>query len=121
MHRRAIDPFEVVFRRKYVYNHGSDHDDVIEVRILLDEHYTGMKEYLEALGWDVTTAQDANLRGAKDREVIEYARVQDMLVVTGDDKSAQIADLLGVRCVWVSPGVIAKAIDAEIREKYPES
>jgi len=94
---------------------------MVDVRILLDEHYTGMKEYLEALDWDVTTAQDANLKGAKDREVVEYAREHDLLVVTGDDKPAQIADLLGVRYVWVSPGVIAKAIDAEIREKYPES
>ena len=91
------------------------------MRILLDEHYTGLKEYLEALGWEVTTVQDARLKGAKDREVIEYARVNDLLVVTEDDRPAQIADLLGVNCVWVSPGVIAKAIDAEIREKYLES
>ena len=91
------------------------------MKILLDEHYTGLKEYLEALGWEVTTVQDARLKGAKDREVIEYARVNDLLVVTEDDRPAQIADLLGVNCVWVSPGVIAKAIDAEIREKYLES
>lgn len=90
------------------------------MRILLDEHYTGLKEYLEALGWEVTTVQDVRLKGAKDREVIEYARVNDLLVVTEDDRPAQIADLLGVNCVWVSPGVIAKAIDAEIREKYVE-
>jgi predicted nuclease of predicted toxin-antitoxin system len=94
---------------------------VVEMKILLDEHYTGLKEYLEALGWDVVTVQDAKLKGAKDREVIEYAKQRGLLVVTEDDKPAQIADMLGVRYVWVSPGVISKAIDAEIRKKYPES
>ena len=90
------------------------------MRILLDEHYTGLKEYLEALGWEVTTVQDARLKGAKDREVIEYARKNDLLVVTEDDRPAQIANMLGVKYIWISPGVIAKTIDAEIREKYTE-
>jgi predicted nuclease of predicted toxin-antitoxin system len=94
---------------------------VVEMRILLDEHYTGLKEYLEALGWDVTTVQDAKLKGAKDREIIEYARENDLLVVTEDDKPAQIADMLGVKYIWISPGIVAKTIDAEIREKYPEN
>ena len=91
------------------------------MRILLDEHYTGLKEYLEALGWEVTTVQDARLKGAKDREVIEYARENDLLVVTEDDRPAQIADMLEVKYIWISPGVIAKTIDAEIREKYTEN
>jgi predicted nuclease of predicted toxin-antitoxin system len=91
---------------------------VVEMRILLDEHYTGLKEYLEALGWDVTTVQDAKLKGAKDREIVEYARENDLLVVTEDDRPAQIADMLGVKYIWISPGVVAKTIDAEIREKY---
>jgi predicted nuclease of predicted toxin-antitoxin system len=91
------------------------------MRILLDEHYTGLKEYLEALGWEVTTVQDEKLKGAKDREVIEYARMNDLLVVTEDDRPAQIADMLGVKYIWISPGVIAKTIDAEIREKYAEN
>ncbi len=91
------------------------------MRILLDEHYTGLKEYLEALGWDVTTVQGAKLKGAKDREIIEYARENDLLVVTEDDRPAQIADMLGVKYIWISPGVIAKTIDAEIREKYAEN
>ena len=91
------------------------------MRILLDEHYTGLKEYLEALGWEVTTVQDARLKGAKDREIIEYARENALLVVTEDDRPAQIADMLGVKYIWISPGVVAKTIDAEIREKYTEN
>jgi predicted nuclease of predicted toxin-antitoxin system len=90
------------------------------MRILLDEHYTGLKEYLEALGWNVTTVKDAKLGGAKDREIIEYAKEHKLLVVTEDDKSAQIADLLGVKNVWISPGIISKTIDNTIRDKYLE-
>jgi predicted nuclease of predicted toxin-antitoxin system len=76
---------------------------VVEMRILLDEHYTGLKEYLEALGWDVTTVQDAKLKGVKDREVVEYAKENDLLVVTENDRPAQIADMLGVKYIWISP------------------
>jgi predicted nuclease of predicted toxin-antitoxin system len=90
------------------------------MRILLDEHYTGLKEYLEALGWNITTVKDAELGGAKDREIIEYAKEHELLVVTEDDKSAQIADLLGVKNVWISPGIISKTIDNTIRDKYLE-
>jgi predicted nuclease of predicted toxin-antitoxin system len=88
------------------------------IKLLLDEHYTGLKEYLEALGWNVTTIRDVGLNGASDRTVIEYARDNDFLVVTGDDKPSEMAKLIGVNYIWVSPGVIAKAIDKEINEKY---
>ena len=88
------------------------------MRILLDEHYTGLREYLEILGWNVITVQDAKLKGAKDRKVIEYAKEHELLVVTGDDKSAQIADLLDVKNVWISPSIISKTIDKIIKDKY---
>ena len=88
------------------------------MRILLDEHYTGLKEYLEVLGWNVTTVHDAKLKGAKDKEIIKFAKEHDLLVVTEDDKSAQIADLLGVKNVWITPGIISKTIDTTIRDKY---
>lgn len=85
----------------------------------MDEHYTGLKDYLEVLGWDVKTVQDVGLKGAKDRAVVEYAEKHGMLLVTQDVKPADLAKLLGVEHIFVSPGVIAKAIDTEIREKYP--
>jgi len=43
------------------------------MKILLDEMYAGLKEYLETLGYDVLTAQEAGLKSAKDREIVEYA------------------------------------------------
>jgi len=89
------------------------------LKLLLDEMYAGLKEYFETLGWDVLTVQDAGLQGAKDRDIIEYAKNNNLLLVTQDQKPADLADLTGVRCVLISNAVIAKIADAKIREKYP--
>ena len=88
------------------------------MKLLLDEMYAGLKEYFEILGWDVLTVQDAGLQGAKDREIIEYAKNNNLLLVTQDQKPADMADLKGVKCVLISNAMIAKIADAKIREKY---
>jgi len=90
------------------------------LKILLDEMYAGLKEYLEALGWTVFTVQDFGLGGAKDREVVEYARDHDLLLVTQDQKPAELADLLGVKHVYISNADVARVVDRGIREKYPD-
>jgi len=89
------------------------------LRLLLDEMYAGLKEYFEILGWDVLTVQDVGLQGAKDKEVVEYARDNNLLLVTQDQKPADLADLMNVRHVLISNATIAKIADAKIREKYP--
>ena len=90
------------------------------LKILLDEMYAGLKEYLEALGWTVFTVQDFELGGASDKEVVEYARDQGFLLVTQDQKSAKLADLLGVKHVYISNADIARVVDRGIRGKYPD-
>jgi predicted nuclease of predicted toxin-antitoxin system len=90
------------------------------VRLLLDEMYAGLKEYFETLGYEVLTAQEAGLKGAKDRDVVEYARRNSLLLVTQDPKPAQLAELTGVKCVMISNLMIAKIADAQIRERYPD-
>jgi len=90
------------------------------VKLLLDEMYAGLKEYFEILGWDVLTAQDAGLQGAKDKTIIEYAKNNNLLLVTQDQKPAELADLTGVKYVLISNAMIAKIADAKIREKYPK-
>lgn len=89
------------------------------MKLLLDEMYAGLKEYFEILGWDVLTVQDAGLQGAKDREIIEYAKKNNMLLVTQDQKPANLAELAGVKHVLISNAMIARITDAKIREKYP--
>lgn len=91
------------------------------MKLLLDEMYAGLKEYFEILGWDVLTAQDAGLQGTKDREVIEYAKKNNLLLVTQDQKPANLAELKGVKCVLISNAMIAKIADAKIEEKYPNA
>ncbi|UCC33321.1 MAG: DUF5615 family PIN-like protein [Candidatus Bathyarchaeota archaeon] len=91
------------------------------MKLLLDEMYTGLKEYFEILGWDVITVQEARLKGAGDKKIIEYAEKNGLLVVTQDQKPADLADLKGVPCVMISKKMIAIMTDARIREKYPDS
>ena len=89
------------------------------MKLLLDEMYAGLKEYFEILGWDVITVQDAGLQGAKDKDVIEYAENSNLLLITQDQKPAELANLTGVKHVLISNAMIAKIADAKIREKYP--
>ena len=89
-------------------------------KLLLDEMYAGLKEYFQTLGWEVLTAQDAGLKGANDKEIVEYARRNDLLLITQDHKPADIAGLLGVKCILISNAMIARIVDQKIREKYRE-
>jgi predicted nuclease of predicted toxin-antitoxin system len=90
------------------------------LRLLLDEMYAGLKEYFETLGWSVLSAQDVGLKGAKDKDVVKYARSHDLLLVTQDQKPADLAELSGVKCVLISSAMIAKIADVTIKEKYPD-
>jgi len=94
---------------------------VLELKLLLDEMYAGLKEYFEALGYEVLTAQEAGLRSAKDRAVVEYAGKNDLLLITQDQKSAELSELMGVKYVLVSNALIAKIADSKIKEKFPQA
>ena len=63
--------------------------------------YAGLKEYFEILGWEVITVQEAGLRGAKDRDVVEYAVKNNLLLVTEDQKPAELAHLKGAKHVLI--------------------
>jgi len=88
------------------------------MKLLLDEMYAGLKEYFETLGYEVLTAQEAGLKAAKDRDVVEYAGKHDLLIVTQDQKPAELAELTGVKYVLISSALIAKIADEKIKEKY---
>lgn len=87
-------------------------------KLLLDEMYAGLKEYFEMLGWEVLTIQEIGLQGVKDMEVVQYAKKNNLLLITQDQKPAELADLTGVKFVLISNAMIAKIADAKIREKY---
>jgi predicted nuclease of predicted toxin-antitoxin system len=90
------------------------------LKLLLDEMYAGLKEYFETLGWTVVTAQDVGLQGAKDKDIVDYAKRNNLLLVTQDQKPADLADLRGVRNMLISNALIARIADERIREKYPD-
>ena len=90
------------------------------MKLLLGEMYSGLKDYLEVLGWEALTVRDVELQGKKDKNILEYARKNKFLLVMRDQKTADLADLAGVKYVLISSAVIAKIVDAKIREKYPE-
>jgi predicted nuclease of predicted toxin-antitoxin system len=91
------------------------------LKLLLDEMYAGMKEYFETLGWAVITVQDAGLQGAKDIDIVRYAKTLNLLLVTRDQKPADLAELSGVKYILISNALIANMADAKIREKYPKT
>jgi len=88
------------------------------MKLLLDEMYAGLKEYFEALGYEVLTAQEAGLKSAKDKDVVEYAGKHGLILVTQDQKPAELAELTGVKYVMISNAKIAKIADAEIKTKF---
>ena len=90
------------------------------MKLLLDEMFSGLKEYFETLGWHVVTVQDVGLQGARDKDVVEYAGNNGLLLVTQDQRPADLADLVGVKYVLISNAMIARIADVKIREKYPD-
>ncbi len=88
------------------------------MKILLDEMYAGLKEYFETLGYEVVTAQEAGLKSAKDRDVVEYAGKHGLILVTEDQKPAELAELLGVKCIFISNLLIAQIVDQKIKATY---
>lgn len=50
---------------------------------------------------------------------MEYAKINDLLLVTQDQKAADLAELKRVKYVLISSAMIATVADAKIREKYP--
>jgi predicted nuclease of predicted toxin-antitoxin system len=88
------------------------------MKLLLDEMYAGLKEYFETLGYEVLSAQEAGLKAAKDKDVVEYARKHGLILVTQDQKPAELADLTGVKYVLISNAKIAKIADEEIKTKF---
>jgi len=88
------------------------------MKILLDEMYAGLKEYFEALGYEVLTAQESGLKSAKDRDVVEYARKHNLILVTQDQKPAELAEMLEAKCIFISNLMIAKLVDEKIKKLF---
>jgi predicted PilT family ATPase len=58
-------------------------------------------------------------RGSEGQGIVEYALEHGLLLVTQDQKPAELAELLGVKHMFITNAIVARTIDAGIREKYP--
>lgn len=88
------------------------------MKILLDEMYTGLKDYFDFMGWEVSSVKDEGIEGSNDKEVVKYAMENDFLLVTEDQKPADLADLKDVPYILISKKDIASLINSKIEEKY---
>ena len=91
------------------------------MRILLDEMYTGLKPFLKVLGWDVQTVEDLGLKGAGDEKLIEFAEKNKMVIVTQEQRVADLASLKGVPYVFVGLVEIARIVETKLKELRSES
>jgi predicted PilT family ATPase len=50
---------------------------------------------------------------------VEYAGKHNLILVTQDQKPAELAELTGVKCVFISNLMIAKLVDEKIKKLPP--
>ena len=90
------------------------------MKLLLDEMYTGLKDHLEVLGWKIETVKGVGIGGKEDRKIVEYARQKNLILVTQDQKPAELAELLGIKYVFISNASVARMVGRELKRRYPE-
>ena len=88
------------------------------MNLLLDEMYSGLKEYFQVLGCKVETVQETDLSGKSDREIAEYAKKHDLILVTEDRKPAELSELLDGRFYYLDNKTKAQMIYDKLMEKY---
>jgi len=88
------------------------------LKILLDEMFAGLKEYFEILGYNVVTVHEVGLKGVKDYEIVEYAKIHELLLITQDAKPAELAEITGIKCILVTKAMIVKVVDEKIRQLF---
>jgi predicted nuclease of predicted toxin-antitoxin system len=86
------------------------------MKILLDEQLSGLEEFLQSLGYDVTTVQDEKMMGAPDYKIVNFAKENNLILVTQDSKQAQIAELQQVKNVWLSFSKLAEITHRELQK-----
>ena len=90
------------------------------MKLFLDEHFTGSKEYYEALGWEVTTVQDEGLKGKKDKDIAQYAVDKGYILITRDELPYNICHMLGGKSFRVTEAMIAKLVSDTLEETLNE-
>lgn len=87
------------------------------MKILLDNQLNGMDRYLRIQDYDVVTAYELGFTEKTDEEVIKHAKKHNMILVTEDNKAANLAETLDVRVIHLDMKMKAKAVAEELKKR----
>ena len=88
------------------------------MKILVDEMDDGMDEKLQNLGFDAYSVKKLRQKGLKmqtDYSVINYARENDMILITRDTESGQACKENNLPCILLDNDEIFKIVTEKLR------
>lgn len=81
---------------------------------------TGLRDHFIILGWNVSTVDEVNLKGADDKTIARYAHEHDFILISEDRRPVEFMRLLGGRYLLVDTTMIVRTIIDELEKKYQE-
>ena len=94
----------------------------LAMKILVDEHSDGWDERLCDLGFDAHSVRKLNTRGVNlrtDFSVLNYARQNDMVLLTRDKENIMACRENGIPCVPLDDDAMFKLAVAELEKMRP--
>jgi predicted nuclease of predicted toxin-antitoxin system len=88
-------------------------------KILIDEMDDGMDEKLKSFGFDAYSVKKLRIEGKKlhtDYSIINYARENDMILVTRDTESGQACGENNLPCILLDNDEIFKIILEKLKD-----
>jgi len=89
------------------------------MKILIDNQLNGMDRFLRIQGYEVTTAYELGYTEKTDEEVIKHAKEHNMILITEDNKAADLAELYNVAVIHLNMKMKSKAVTEELKERVP--
>ena len=84
------------------------------MEILIDNQLNGMDRFLRIQGYDVTTAYELGYTEKTDEEVIKHAKEHNMILITEDNKAANLAEILEVPVIHLDMKMKSIAAEEEL-------